>query len=167
MREVQFRRFDEATDLAFFTALYSSAEVMQYIPSRHVGLTEEGIIAKFSVDESCSLFVVECSLDGSVLGEAGIFKQQDALYNCYELGYILSDAFWGLGYGTLICKRLITYVFTVLHGNRVLCRMYARNIGSVKIAISCGMKLVEALRLEDGEYRLTYALLKEDYIAKK
>src|SRR5690606_3809772 len=145
-------------DLSFFLEMYNDKEVMTFIPG---GLKEwnahevEEKMVKCNTQPGIGIHTVETK-EHEFMGEAGIFNYPET--DTYEIGFILRRNFWNQGYGTKVCKTLLSYCRTNLHAKRVYARLYKQNSGSAKVCIKSGMKLVQEDILPDGSVRLTFSL---------
>lgn len=146
-------------DIISLRNLYNNAEVMKYIPNSSQIWEVESVaekISKFQKD-SIGIHIVK-TLNNNFLGEASIFNYPKL--NCYEIGFIIDQKFWGKGFGTLICSELIDYCINHLHAAKVFARMYSNNVASQKVCIKSGMKLFNPSE-EDLLYdRLTFSFSK-------
>lgn len=101
----------EPSDFDTYYSLVKEDNVMQYISEK--GLTEEEARRKFNA-------ILETNKEESQIGYFKVYNG-DHLFIGYgklerykhdrsvlEIGYILKEEFWGKGYGTLICKELLS-----------------------------------------------------------
>lgn len=84
-----------------------------------------------------------------------------------EIGYVLSEAFWGKGFTTEATKRIIQFGFTVLDLVRIQARCMAENAGSHKVMAKAGMTYEGTMRkgfLSEGRFHdlMFYSILKEE-----
>lgn len=86
-----------------------------------------------------------------------------------ELGYSLSEDFWGKGIMTEAAKTLIVYAFEVLHLDVLSIRTGTANLRSQSVIRKCGFTyegtLRRAYKIYDGSIRDTrcYSMLREEY----
>lgn len=97
------------------------------------------------------------------IGSIGIHLQQDILCKNAELGYWLSESYWGQGIITQAVRQMVDYGFDTFDIQRIFARPFGRNLGSQRVLEKAGFQL-EA-RLENtifkwGEYddELIYAI---------
>ncbi|WP_440117767.1 GNAT family N-acetyltransferase [Paenibacillus sp. QZ-Y1] len=85
-----------------------------------------------------------------------------------ELGYVLSNEYWGQGITTEAVRRIIQFGFEDIGLERIQAKCMVNNIGSAKVMEKAGMKFEGVLRnfmrvkneLQDLKM---YAILKEDF----
>lgn len=111
--------------------------------------------------------VLAIVIDGEACGAIGIFIQQNVQRLTAELGYWISEMYWGKGYTTAAVKVMIKYAFDTFDVIRLYARPFPFNIASQKVLEHSGFKL-EA-RLKNGLYKhntiydeLIYSILKEE-----
>ena len=86
-----------------------------------------------------------------------------------ELGYSLSEDYWGEGIMTEAAKRVIAYAFEEMHLDVLMIRTSNVNTRSQRVIDKCGFQyegtLRRAYRIYDGTLRETrvYSMLKEEY----
>ena len=148
-------RSPEKSDYHHLLKLYQKEKVMKFIPNALIDWDLKKVedkILKFK-QTTLGIHVIE-SCDGDFMGEGSIFmfpEDQEA----YEIGFILDDSFWGNGYGSLVCRTLLTYCKEDLQAQRVYARMYDENIGSKRVCSICGMTPIETIQLGDDRQRTT------------
>ncbi|WP_335808473.1 GNAT family N-acetyltransferase [Halobacillus litoralis] len=89
-------------------------------------------------------------------------------HNCVELGYFLSEEYWGQGIATEALQELVRYGFNELCLNRIEGRSDTDNFGSQKVMKKLGMNYEGTLRKNEfikDEYRDTevYSILESEY----
>ena len=67
-------------------------------------------------------------------------------YNTLEIGYSISSKYWNKGYTTEAVKTIIDYLFNECNYNIIEAAIPSNNIGSIKVAEKCGMKLEATLK---------------------
>lgn len=67
-------------------------------------------------------------------------------YNTLEIGYSISSKYWNKGYTTEAVKAIIDYLFNECNYNIIEAIIPSDNIGSIKVAEKCGMKLEATLK---------------------
>lgn len=101
-----------------------------------------------------------------LIGTCGYFFYSP-LFCSAELGYVLSQTYWGKGIATEASRALVNFGFTSMGLNRIQATVYPENIGSVKVLEKLGMKYEGQLRqhiLRNDVFRdrAVYSLLKSD-----
>jgi len=152
----------EEKDYIFLLSIYSQKENMKYISSGKYDWTltelkEKYQIANKDYSTGIGIFIVQMKDSGIIIGEAGLFNSfNDPLI--LELGYIIDSDFWRQGFGSEICSGLIKYAFNTLGAHKVVARMYADNIGSVRLSEKLGMQRTESGETQTGAIFYRYEL---------
>ncbi|MGR9050547.1 GNAT family N-acetyltransferase [Halobacillus faecis] len=112
-------------------------------------------------------WAIEWNKTGQVIGVAA-FIDWSNLHKCVEVGYFLSEDYWGRGIATEALQELVHYGFSQLDLNRIEGRCDTDNIGSQKVMKKLGMKYEGTLRKNEwikGEFRDTevYSILESEY----
>jgi RimJ/RimL family protein N-acetyltransferase len=69
------------------------------------------------------------------------FKQQEPLqFLTWEIGYVFNPAYYGQGFATEACKRILEYAFTQLGAHRVIARCNPENTSSWRLMERLSMK---------------------------
>jgi len=136
---------------------------MKYVSNGTYEWTYEQLSEKYdklnkNYSNRIGIFVIEVKNSGKIIGEAGLFDSFEKLTKL-ELGYIIDSKHWGNGYGYEICMGLINCCFYDLRINSVIARMYSKNIASVKLSESCGMKRINSGLTEKNEEYFEYEIL--------
>lgn len=152
----------EESDFDKLLRIYNRKENMLYVSDGNYHWSKKELVAKYQKynqhnAEGYGIFVVELLESEEIIGEAGLFNSFDDTA-VLELGYIIDSAFWKHGFGTEICRGLIEYAFGTLKTERLIARMYAANVSSVRVSEKCGMKRVEHGFTPDGREFLEYAI---------
>lgn len=139
--------------------IYNNKNNMRLIPNGHKQWTHEELKAKYQSlkqTEGYGIFAVVLKGNNQLIGEAGWFDSFNNK-NEAELGYIIDEAFWNMGYGTEICNLLINQGFN--HGfQTIIARMYAQNTASVKLSEKCGMSRFATFHDKKGNQAYEYRL---------
>ena len=105
--------------------------------------------------------------EGKMIGTAG-FSTIDIVNNSAQIGYVLSESYWGLGIALEAAREVIKFGFERLGLRRISARCIVGNVRSEAIMKKCGM-IYEGLSRDavlcKGRYRdiITYAMTVEDY----
>jgi len=135
---------------------------MKYISSGKYDWTMEELKSKYEkintdYPSGFGIFAVQLTDQPIVIGEAGLFNSFDNPA-MLELGYILDQHHWHKGYGKEICNGLIRYCKEQLQTEKVIARMYAENIASVKLSEATGMTRTETGTTPQGKEFYTYEI---------
>lgn len=109
--------------------------------------------------------------NGKIIGTVG-FTTLDANNNIGEIGYVLSDKYWGLGLGFEAADKILSFGFCELRLNRIEVRYMKENIKSENLAKKLGMKSEGMLRQAvfcKGEYKdiCVASILRDEYLKKR
>jgi len=80
------------------------------------------------------------SFKDNLIGDIHINIQNDILRYSGFLGYWISEIFWGQGYATECVKTLLNFTITQNDMNRIFSRVFANNLGSIKVLEKTGFK---------------------------
>lgn len=105
----------------------------------------EFISAMLSADKnSVFAFAIECN--GKTVGSIGAFRQGNIHARTAELGYYVSEKYWGRG----IAARAVEYVCDYIFGNtdiiRIFAEPFAHNAASCRVLEKVGFSLEGILR---------------------
>jgi [ribosomal protein S5]-alanine N-acetyltransferase len=108
--------------------------------------------------------IVEKKLVGSI----GIVTKTDIYRKNLEIGYFLSEEFWGKGIATRAIKAATSYAFREFDVVRVYAEPFSDNIGSRKALEKAGFNLEATLKhnvIKNGIIKdsCIYSVLREDY----
>ncbi len=106
---------------------------------------EEYITAMLSADEN-NTFAFAIALDDKVIGSIGIFRQENIHRQTGELGYYISEDYWGKGIMTEAVRQICGYVFENSDIIRIYAEPFAYNIASCKVLEKAGFKYEGTLR---------------------
>lgn len=115
-------------------------------------------------DEPIKVFAIE--VEGKIAGSIGIFPQSDIHEKSAEIGYWLSEKYWGNGIMSRAIQELVEYGFETFDIIRIFARPFSTNIGSQKALEKAGFELEARLKkalFKNSEYldELIYAKFKE------
>lgn len=123
----------------------------------------EAFIHSVMNDNPQKVFAIE--VDGEAVGSIGIFPQSDIHEKSAEIGYWLSERYWGKGIMPNAIADIVTYGFENFEIVRIYARPFSSNIGSQRVLEKVGFKLearLEKALFKNDEYldELIYAKLK-------
>lgn len=99
-------------------------------------------------------FAVEEKATGKVIGSVGlescpeIYNSLNLGENINNIGYVLNQSYWGMGYADEIVRGVLSYAFYVLHLDAVTCAHFKDNNASKEVLEKCGFKCVA-----EGKYK--------------
>ncbi len=135
------------------------------------GMAEEWIAGHepgYSEGEGAT-FAITLRVDTALIGAIGL--RVDRSLNKAELGYWVGKPFWNHGYATEAAAAVLAFGFDELGLNRIQARHLARNPSSGRVMEKAGMlregiARQDAIKWEQYEDLVSYALLLEDWIAR-
>lgn len=123
-----------------------------------------------SKDTPIHIFAIE--IDSMAVGGIGVFPQEDIQRKNAELGYWLSEPFWGNNIMARAVIQMIDFAFTTYDIERLFARPFGTNLASQRVLEKAGFKF-EA-KIIDGFYKdgqfvdeLIYAVRRDEYLNKR
>lgn len=109
--------------------------------------------------------VFAIDIDGEASGAIGIHQQTDIMCRNAEMGYWLSQSYWGQGIITDAVRQMIDYGFSNFEINRIYARPFGSNTASQRVLEKAGFILearLEKVIFKNGifEDELIYAIRK-------
>lgn len=104
-------------------------------------------------------------INGEAAGGVGIHLQQDIMCKNAELGYWLSEMYWGNGIVPKVVSQVVDYGFKNFDITRIYARPFGNNPASQRVLEKCGFKLearIEKSIFKNEEFldELIYAIRK-------
>lgn len=120
-------------------------------------------IAFATSNPSSKIFAI--IVDGKPIGSIGLHLQTDILRKNAEIGYWLSELYWGKGIIAKAIPQIVDYGFSNMDIVRIFARIFGTNIASQKVVEKCGFMLegkYEKTIFKNGDYlnELIYAIRK-------
>ena len=103
------------------------------------------ISAMLSADEN-ETFAFAITVDNSVIGSIGIFRQENIHRQTAELGYYIAEEYWGNGIMTEAVRQICEYVFRESDIIRIYAEPFAYNIASCRVLEKAGFQYEGPLR---------------------
>lgn len=124
------------------------------------------ISTMLSTDEN-ETFAFAIVVDGKVVGSIGIFRQGNIHRLTAELGYYISETYWGKGIMTEAVKQICRYVFDKSDIIRIYAEPFAYNAASCRVLEKAGFQYEGTLRnnaIKNGKVidMKMYSLVKSD-----
>lgn len=115
-------------------------------------------------DNPTRVFAIE--VNDKAVGSIGIFPQADIHEKNAEMGYWLSEKYWGNGIMPKAIAEIVDYGFKTFDITRIFACPFSTNIGSQRVLEKAGFELEARLKkalFKNGEYmdELIYAKLRE------
>lgn len=166
------RRFtlDDAEDM--FRNWAASEKVTRYLTWEPYKNTDDvkGYIQY--VIESCEQpdhydWVIEYKELGQVIGSIGVISLREDIAAC-EIGYCLSDKFWGKGIMPEALREVIRFLFEEVGMNRIQATHDVNNPNSGRVMEKCGMQYEGTMRQASKNNQgvcdsVMRAILREDF----
>jgi RimJ/RimL family protein N-acetyltransferase len=99
-----------------------------------------------------SVFAID--VDGEAVGCIGIFPQEDIHRLNAEMGYWLSELYWGRGIMTAAIRRMVDYGFSTFDITRIYARPFGTNLASQRVLEKAGFTCearFEKVLIKNGE----------------
>ncbi len=91
-------------------------------------------------------FAFAITVDNKVIGSIGVFRQENIHRQTAELGYYISEEYWGKGIMTEAVKQICEYVFSKSDIIRIYAEPFAYNIASCRVLEKAGFQYEGTLR---------------------
>ena len=147
MCEIRSWKVDDANDLAL--ALNNKKildNLRDGLPYPYtVADATEYINAMLSAD-SDKTYAFAIVYDNKVVGSIGVFRKENIHSKTAEMGYYISEAYWGKGIGTSAVKQTCKFIFSNTDIIRIFAEPFATNIASCRILEKVGFSLEGILR---------------------
>lgn len=150
----------------------SNPEVSKYVTwdtHRTIEDTKEFIrfVMKQYENKGISPWGIEYKENGKLIGTIDYVGWQTK-HNSAEIGYVLSQEYWGQGITTEAARELIHFGFTHMDLIRIQARCFIKNIGSSRVMEKAGMSYEGVMRKGmkvrgNHEDLKIYSILKEDF----
>lgn len=119
----------------------SNSEVVQYEPYDVYTIEECSEEVKFrSEDENQRFWAVCLKENKKVIGHVYFNKEEPMEFKTWELGYVFNPKFYGQGYATEACKRILKYGFEEKNAHRIVAEVNVKNESSWKLLERLSMR---------------------------
>ena len=105
----------------------------------------EYIQAMLSADRN-ETFAFAITVDNKAIGSISVFRQGNIHRRTAELGYYISEAYWGRGIMTEAIKQICEYVFSHSDIIRIYAEPFAHNTASCRVLEKAGFQLEGVLK---------------------
>lgn len=150
----------------------SNDEVTKYVTwNTHKTLDDSIDYVKFALgqyeNESLAPWGIELKETGKIIGTIDFVSRQTA-HNTAEIGYAMSQDYWGKGIMTEAAKALVEFGFNKMELARIQAKCFVENIGSQRVMEKIGMSYEGTLRksffFKDKQWDLkVYSIVREDF----
>ena len=121
-----------------------------------------------SVNENSDNIIMALEINGEAAGGIGLHGQKDVYRFNVEIGYWLSERYWGKGIMTDAVSATVEHAFTRTSWLRIFANIYEHNYSSMRVLEKCGFRkeaihkkaVIKNNKLLDEHL---YALLKENW----
>jgi len=166
------RRFhdDDWIDLYEYLSL---EEVVKYEPYDVFNEEECKNEAKRRADDE-AFWAVSLKENSELIGNLYFNKQLPKEFMTWEIGYVFNPSYYGNGYATEACKRMLKYGFESMGAHRIIAKCNIENIASWKLLERLSMrreghlkkpvyfkKTIKGLPIWHDAYQ--YAILEEEW----
>jgi RimJ/RimL family protein N-acetyltransferase len=108
------------------------------------------------------------TIDKQIVGSIGIVSKTDIYRKNFEIGYFISENFWGKGIATKAIKVATSYAFRDFDIVRIYAEPFADNIASRRALEKSGFRLEATLKnyvIKNGIIKdsCIYSVLREDF----
>ncbi len=108
------------------------------------------------------------TIDKQLVGSIGIVSKTDIYRKNFEIGYFLSEKFWGKGIATKAIKAATSYAFRDFDIVRIYAEPFSDNTGSRRALEKAGFRLEATLKrnvVKNGIIKdsCIYSVLREEY----
>jgi ribosomal-protein-alanine N-acetyltransferase len=108
------------------------------------------------------------SVDKQIVGSIGIVSKTDIYRKNFEIGYFISEKFWGKGIATKAIKGATSYAFRDFDIVRIYAEPFSDNVGSRRALEKAGFRLEATLKnyvIKNGIIKdsCIYSVLREEY----
>lgn len=91
-------------------------------------------------------FAYAIDVDGRAVGSIGAFRQRNIHFRTAELGYYLSEEYWGRGIMTIAVKQICEKLFSETDILRIFAELFENNAGSRRVLEKAGFQLEGILK---------------------
>src|SRR5512133_2076994 len=108
------------------------------------------------------------TLDSQLVGSIGIVTKSDIYRKNFEIGYFLSEDYWGKGIATRAIKAATSYAFRDFDIVRIYAEPFSDNVGSRRALEKAGFRLEATLKhnvIKNGIIKdsCIYSVLREEF----
>ncbi|HEX9061361.1 MAG TPA: GNAT family N-acetyltransferase [Clostridia bacterium] len=143
-KRLEFRKYT-MEDLDFLVSMTSDPDVMKYIGNGIPWTLEETkqrlekFIGCYGLGEGMGLMLLINKQDGIPIGHAGLVPQIVEGKSETEIGYWISQNYWGQGYASEAAAACRDFGFQTLNKERLVSIIQFENTGSKNVAKKTGM----------------------------
>lgn len=149
-------------DLDFLESLLTNPNIMRYIGNGQTRDKEgirkflEWIYDTYSLNTNYGLRLIIEKESNKRIGHAGLVPQIINGKKEIEIGYWISQEYWGRGFATEVARRLMEYGKNNLNLGKMIALIQKDNIASQKVANKIGMQLEKEIVLNGKDVFVYY-----------
>jgi len=119
-------------------AYLSDSETVFFEP--YGPFTQEQAARAAKIRSEDDRYIAVCLKDGQLIGNLYLDRQKD---DVWEIGYVLSRAFWGMGYAFEAASAAMARAFQNLGAKRIFAETADQNARSCNLARRLGMEMID------------------------
>lgn len=116
------------------------------LPFPYTTQDAEGFIHDMLSANKDKIYAFAITIDDKVIGSIGIFRKENIHSRTAEMGYYISENYWGKGIGTIAAKKACNYVFHNTNILRIFAEPFSNNVASCRILEKAGFVCEGVLR---------------------
>lgn len=127
---------DDTEDLFAYASSPNVGPMAGWKPHKNIDESRDIIKMFIDMDE---VWAVELKETGRVIGSVGLHKRgRNNLVFDYELGYVLSEDYWGRGIIPECARAVLNYAFTECGAKKIICCHFTFNTQSKRVIEKLG-----------------------------
>ncbi len=144
-------REDDAEEM--FDCITSSSAVARYVTwHAHTNISETVSFINFCMNDyknlHCYRWGIELKETGSLVGMIDVVGYSEGEP---EIGYVLGEKYWGQGYMTEACLRVLEYLLFDENFKTIYAEAHVDNIGSNRVLEKCGFHFIKSYERPQGQ----------------
>ncbi|MCM1498145.1 MAG: GNAT family N-acetyltransferase [Clostridium sp.] len=160
------------SDAAALAAAISNKKILDNLrdglPYPYTEKDGEDYISNMLAANEDETFAFAVTADNKVIGSIGVFRQENIHRQTAELGYYISEEYWGKGIMTEAVKQICEYVFSNSDIIRIYAEPFAYNVASCRVLEKAGFQCEGTLRnnaVKNGNVfdMKMYSILKDEW----
>ncbi len=138
------------SDAAALAAAVSNEKILDNLrdglPYPYTEQDGEDYISDMLSAKEDETFAFAITADNKVIGSIGVFRQENIHRRTAELGYYISEEYWGKGIMTEAVKQICEYVFSKSDIIRIYAEPFAYNAASCRVLEKAGFQYEGTLK---------------------
>ncbi len=116
------------------------------LPYPYTEKDAEGYISAMLNADKNAVYAFAIAVDDKAVGSIGVFRKDNIHSKTAEMGYYISESYWGKGIGTSAVKQVCKYIFKNTDIIRIFAEPFAFNAASCRILEKSGFEYEGTLR---------------------